>query len=135
LLSDLPLIEGHSGQLQQVIHNLVRNAMEAMENIANRSRVLHVVTELYGSEAIRIVLEDSGPGFGADQADRIFEPYVTTKAQGTGLGLAICRAIVEQHGGQLTALSDGKSGALFQLVLPIVRPAVSTAAPKVWSHA
>jgi signal transduction histidine kinase len=135
LMSGLPPIEGHAGQLQQVIQNLVRNAMEAMEATVGRARMLYLVTELHGSQAIKVALEDSGTGFVADQADRIFEPYVTTKAQGMGLGLAICRAIVEQHGGQLTASSDGKSGALFQLVLPIVRPGMSEAAPEEGSQA
>ena len=119
LTADLPLINGHSGQLQEVIFNLINNAIEAMDITTNRSRVLHVRTELRGREAITVAIKDSGPGIDPSRLDYIFGAFVTTKARGTGLGLAICRMIVEHHGGQLTALSDGKSGALFQFVLPI----------------
>jgi signal transduction histidine kinase len=119
LTTELPLIKGHRAQLQQVIFNLINNAIEAMDITTDRSRVLHVRTELRGREAITVAIKDSGPGIDPNKLDHIFRAFVTTKARGTGLGLAICRMIVEHHGGQLTALSDGKSGALFQFVLPI----------------
>jgi signal transduction histidine kinase len=119
LTAELPLIKGHRAQLQQVIFNLINNAIEAMDITTNRRRVLHVRTELRGREAISVGIKDSGPGIDPNKLDEIFRAFVTTKARGTGLGLAICRMIVEHHGGQLTALSDGKSGALFQFVLPI----------------
>jgi signal transduction histidine kinase len=64
-------------------------------------------------------VQDSGPGIDPNQLDGIFDVFVTTKTEGMGLGLAICRMIIERHGGQLTASSDGKSGALFQFILPI----------------
>lgn len=118
LTSELPLIEGHRGQLQQVICNLVHNAIEAMDTTTDRSRVLWVRTELHGRDAIRVAVEDSGPGIDPKQLDHIFDAFVTTKAHGMGLGLAICRMIIERHGGQLSALSDGKNGTLFQFVLP-----------------
>jgi signal transduction histidine kinase len=119
LAAELPLIAGHSGQLREVIINLGNNALEAMRSTTSRSRVLHVRTELRDRDTIAVAIQDTGPGIDADKLAKIFDAFVTTKPLGTGLGLAICRAIVERHGGQLTASSDGKSGALFQLVLPI----------------
>ena len=121
LAHDLPPIEGHRNQLQQVIYNLVHNALEAMDTTASRNRVLSIKTRVVGNRAIRTVVEDSGPGINPEELDRIFDAFVTTKSHGMGLGLAICRMIIERHGGQLTASSDGKSGAAFQFVLPIDR--------------
>jgi signal transduction histidine kinase len=117
--SELPLVDGHRSQLQEVIFNLVQNALEAMDSTTNRSRVLRVKTELRGRDAIVVAVEDSGPGIDPKQLDSIFDPFVTTKAHGMGLGLPICRMIVERHGGLLSALSDGENGALFQFTLPI----------------
>jgi signal transduction histidine kinase len=118
-LTELPaLVDGHRGQLREVILNLVNNALEAMDATTDRSRVLRVTTQLHGRDAIAVTVEDSGPGIDPQKLDGIFTAFLTTKSQGMGLGLAICSMIVEQHGGQLTASSDGKSGALFQFVLP-----------------
>ena len=119
LAAELPLIAGHSGQLREVISNLVINALEAMRSTANRSRVLHVRTELRDRDTITVEIQDSGPGIHPTKLAGIFSAFVTTKTHGTGLGLAICHMIVERHGGQLTASSDGKSGALFRFILPI----------------
>ena len=119
LAADLPLIDGHASQLQEVIFNLVRNATEAMDNVTDRNRVLQVTTALRDRETIAVAVEDSGPGIDPKRLDEIFNAFFTTKSQGTGLGLAICRMIIEHHGGQLIASSDGKNGALFQFVLPI----------------
>jgi len=118
LASELPLISGHKGQLQQVISNLVQNAIEAMDSTTDRDRVLRVRTGLQNSDAIVFAVEDSGPGFDPKQLSRIFDAFFTTKSHGVGLGLAICRMIVQRHGGQLTAASDGNNGARFQFVLP-----------------
>jgi signal transduction histidine kinase len=118
-LVELPLVDGHRGQLREVIFNLVHNALEAMSTTTDRNRILRVTTELRGSDAIAVAVEDSGPGIDPEKLDRIFTAFVTTKSHGMGLGLAICRMIIEQHGGQLTASSDGKNGALLQFVLPI----------------
>jgi signal transduction histidine kinase len=128
-LNELPHIDGHRGQLREVIFNLIHNALEAMDATTDRSRVLRVSTELRGREAVAVAVEDSGPGIDPKKLDGIFAAFVTTKSHGTGLGLAICRMIVEQHGGQLTASSDGKNGALFQFVLPIASTAAYNAAP------
>jgi signal transduction histidine kinase len=82
-------------------------------------RALRVRTEISGRDEIAVLVQDSGPGIDPKQLDNVFKAFVSTKANGTGLGLAICRMIVEGHGGQLTASSDGKSGALFPFTLPI----------------
>ena len=122
-LAELPLVDGHKGQLRAVIFNLVHNALEALDTTTDRNRILRVMSELRGPDAIAVAVEDSGPGIDPEKLDRIFTAFVTTKSQGMGLGLAICRMIIEQHGGQLTASSDGKNGALFQFVLPIASAA------------
>jgi PAS domain S-box-containing protein len=119
LTSELPLVEGHRSQLRQVIFNLVHNAVESMDDATDLNRVLRVITEPHGRDAIIVAVEDSGPGISPSRLDGIFEPFITTKANGMGLGLAICRMIVERHGGTLSALSDGKRGARFQFVLPV----------------
>ena len=118
LASELPLIYGHRRQLQQVISNLVQNAIEAMDNTTDRGRLLRVRTGLRNRDAIIVAVEDSGPGIDPKQLGSIFDAFFTTKSHGIGLGLAICRMIVERHGGQLTAASDGNNGAQFQFVLP-----------------
>jgi signal transduction histidine kinase len=117
-LTELPPVDGHRGQLREAMFNLVRNAIEAMDSTTDRSRVLRVSTELRGPDAIAVTVEDSGAGIDPQKLESIFTAFLTTKSHGMGLGLAICRVIAEQHGGQLTASSDGKSGALFQFVLP-----------------
>jgi C4-dicarboxylate-specific signal transduction histidine kinase len=119
LASELPLVDGHRRQLEEVIFNLVHNAIEAMDATTDRDRVLRVRTGLNGHHAIDVAVRDSGPGIDPERIDSIFGAFFTTKSHGMGLGLAICRMIIEHHGGQLTASSDGKNGSLFQFVLPI----------------
>jgi len=119
LTSELPLVMGHVGQLQEVILNLVQNAMEAMASTTDRSRVLRIRTERHGRDEIAVSVEDSGPGIDSDKMDGIFEPFITTKDGGMGLGLAICRMIIERHEGRLTASSEIEGGALFRFILPI----------------
>ena len=89
-----------------------------MDDTTDRNRVLLVKTEQRSGYAIVLSVQDTGPGIDPKNLESIFDAFVTTKSGGMGLGLAISRMIVEQHGGQLTASSDGKNGALFQLVLP-----------------
>jgi len=119
LVPELPRVEGHRGQLEEVIINLVNNAIEAMGAIPDRSRVLQIRTERDGEKSVTVSVEDTGPGIELDQLGRIFDAFITTKADGMGLGLAISRRIIEGHGGRLSASSDGKNGALFQIILPI----------------
>jgi C4-dicarboxylate-specific signal transduction histidine kinase len=119
LSSDLPFIEAHQSQLHQVIYNLVQNAIEAMGGMIDRDRVLEVKTNMQSQSAIIVAVKDTGPGLDPKRMDNVFDAFVTTKSNGIGLGLAISRMIVERHGGKLSAVSEGKSGALFQVVLPI----------------
>ena len=117
LTSELPLVVGNRNQLQQVLVNLVRNALEAMATTTDRTRVLRVRTELRSRGSIAIAVEDSGPGIDPKKLDGIFDAFSTTKAHGMGLGLAICRMIIQRHGGQITVSSDVNRGALFEFVL------------------
>jgi PAS domain S-box-containing protein len=119
LAPKLQRVDGHRNQLRQVIFNLIHNAIESMDNTMDRSRVLRVITKSQGPDAVIVAVEDTGPGIDPTRLDSIFDPFVTTKPDGMGLGLAICSMIVERHGGKLSALSDGKNGAQFQLVLPV----------------
>jgi signal transduction histidine kinase len=115
---DLPLVEGNASQLHQVIANLVHNAIEAMAE-TDQNRVLRLITQRRDPGTIAVEVQDSGRGIDPKELDKMFEAFVTTKTHGIGLGLAISRQIVERHNGQLLAWSDGKNGALFQVVLPI----------------
>jgi len=119
LATELPLVHSYGRQLEEVIFNLVHNAIEAMDAARDRGRVLRVRTELNDHDAITVAVQDSGPGIDPKKIEGIFGAFFTTKPDGMGLGLAICRTIIEHHGGQLTALSDGKNGSLFQFDLPI----------------
>jgi signal transduction histidine kinase len=116
---EIPLARGNRGQLQQVLFNLVHNAVEAMVAARDRSRVLRVITQRDDRGRTVVAVQDTGPGIDPKRLDEIFDAFVTTKPQGTGLGLAICRIIIERHGGELTAFSDGKNGAVFQFTLPV----------------
>jgi signal transduction histidine kinase len=115
----LPLVMGHRGQLHEVFLNLVRNAIEAMDAIKDGTRVLQVRTECHDDrDEIVVAVEDSGPGIDPEKLDGIFDAFVSTKPEGMGLGLAICRMIIDRHGGQLSAWSGKKRGAVFKFILP-----------------
>jgi C4-dicarboxylate-specific signal transduction histidine kinase len=116
LAEDLPPIEGDRVQLQQVILNLVINAVQAMSGVDGR-RDLLITTEATKDGVVASV-EDSGPGFSAEQAKHLFDPFYTTKASGLGLGLAICRSIADVHGGRLSATAKTPRGARFEFRLP-----------------
>ncbi|HEY8273747.1 MAG TPA: ATP-binding protein [Pseudolabrys sp.] len=118
LASDLPRVMGHKGQLQEVLVNLLQNAIEAMDAVRAGRRRLWLKTERHGDDAIVVEVKDSGPGIDPANLNGVFDAFFTTKSHGTGLGLAICRMIIERHGGQLSASSDGTHGALFLFVLP-----------------
>jgi signal transduction histidine kinase len=105
--------------LQEVILNLIHNAIDAMESMHVDRRSLTVRTKPDGGNALVLEVQDSGPGIEKRQLAAIFEPFVTTKPKGTGLGLPICSRIIERHGGQLKASPDCSHGALFQIFLPI----------------
>ena len=119
LAPELSPVMGHRIQLQQAILNLFQNAIEASASVEIERRILKVRTRRDGDRALIIEVEDSGPGIEKESLPRVFEAFVTTKPNGTGLGLAISKRIAQLHGGRLNASSDGKNGALFQLVLPV----------------
>jgi signal transduction histidine kinase len=106
-------------QLQQVILNLITNAIEAMRAAAEEPRSLRIGTKHGESDSLLISVEDSGAGIDATDRDRIFEPFFTTKPRGMGLGLSICRSIIEAHGGRLWAAPGQLRGTVFQFSLPV----------------
>jgi signal transduction histidine kinase len=120
LPKDLPKIAAHKGQLQQVLINLVRNAIEAMEADKSDHRALLVSSGHHGADEIILSIEDSGPGIDPKHAENIFDAFVTTKSHGMGLGLALCRMIIEQHSGELSASPAHPRGSVFRIVLPIL---------------
>jgi PAS domain S-box-containing protein len=107
-------------QIQQVILNLVTNAIEAMSMITGRSRVLRLSTRPEGTGAVLMAVADMGTGLDQAAKDRIFEPFFTTKPDGMGMGLSICGSIVEAHGGRLWASPNLPYGSIFQFSLPVV---------------
>jgi signal transduction histidine kinase len=125
LTSQLPLVFGHRGQLQEVFINLIRNAIEAMESRKDTQRLLHVRAALDGDGTIVIDVEDSGLGIDPERLANIFDAFITTKPHGMGLGLAICRMIIERHAGKLSALPAQPGGSIFRVVLPGNGPAAA----------
>ena len=119
LTPDLPDIRGDRVQLQQVLLNLIMNACEAMSDTDSRDRSLVVSTAHDDDSNLRLTVADRGPGISSDLVDRIFEPFVTTKARGLGLGLSISHSIVVAHGGQLWVANNPGRGASFFVSLPI----------------
>jgi PAS domain S-box-containing protein len=115
--SNLPPVSGDPVQLQQVLINLVVNAIEAMRLYTDRTRELRI-RSAKNADGILVQVQDSGPGIKPELADGIFEPFFTTKAEGIGMGLAISRSIIESHGGQLSLVSASQ-GTLFHFILPI----------------
>src|SRR6185503_7919216 len=119
LLADgLPVIQGDRVQLQQVILNLVLNAVEAMGSVEAGPRELSISTEQSRAKGVLVTVRDSGPGIDPENLERVFESFYTTKASGTGMGLSICRSIVGAHGGRLWAGVNEPRGAVFQFTLP-----------------
>jgi two-component system NtrC family sensor kinase len=123
LSAGLAPIMGHKGQLQEVLVNLVRNAIEAMHADAESRRLLRVSTGPHGGNKVTVAVEDSGPGIDPKRSASIFDAFITTKSHGMGLGLALSRMIVERHGGQLSAAPAHPRGSIFRVVLPTGHPA------------
>jgi C4-dicarboxylate-specific signal transduction histidine kinase len=113
-----PVVQADRVQLQQVILNLIINALEAMSIMREGARELLICTEKAESNSALVAVRDSGPGLDLKTADRLFEAFYTTKVQGMGIGLAICRSIIEAHGGRLWARANVPCGAIFQFTLP-----------------
>ena len=114
----LPKITGERVSLQQVLLNLIMNAIEAMSTVTGRERQLTIRTVLNERTSVRVTVEDTGSGIGPAHIDRIFDAFFTTKSHGMGLGLSICRSIIEAHGGKLWALPGSPFGTTFHLTLP-----------------
>jgi PAS domain S-box-containing protein len=118
LADGLPLIEGDRVQLQQVMLNLVMNALEAMSDVSNGVRQLLVSTWTTEVGDVLVTVKDSGPGLAPASAERVFDTFYTTKPTGLGVGLSICRSIIEVHGGQLWVTANLPRGATFQFTVP-----------------
>jgi PAS domain S-box-containing protein len=117
LATGLPSIEADRVQLQQVLLNLVLNAVEAMNRIDDGARELQISTTPDASNAVLVAVRDTGLGLDPKTAERLFEPFYTTKPEGMGMGLAICRSIIEAHGGRLWAAANEPRGAVFHFVV------------------
>ncbi|UEM19754.1 MASE4 domain-containing protein [Skermanella mucosa] len=114
----LPTVTGNPIQLQQVLSNLVSNAIDAMCSVTGRARVLRVTSRSQAPGEVMVSVEDSGPGVGPELRGRIFEPFFTTKPDGMGMGLMFCRLIIESGGGRLWADGNVPHGAVFRFTLP-----------------
>jgi PAS domain S-box-containing protein len=119
LASALPAILGDRIQLQQVVINLVMNGLEAMQSVTDRPRELVIRSDQDGAQLVLVTVTDSGAGISAENADRLFNAFFTTKSSGMGMGLSICRSIIEAHGGRMSAVNNVGPGATFQFTLPL----------------
>jgi len=120
LAEALPAIQADRVQLQQVILNLIMNAVEAMSGMGDGERELSISTIRNTSNSVSVSVQDSGPGLDPKTMDRMFDAFFTTKSKGMGMGLAICHSIIETHGGRLWAGPNEPRGATFQFTLPLV---------------
>jgi signal transduction histidine kinase len=118
LAADIKAVRGDRVQLQQVMLNLIVNAVEAMSAMGDRQRQLVVRSINDDAGGVRVEVRDSGPGVAPHAAEHLFEPFYTTKAHGIGMGLWICRSIIEAHRGRLWVTSNPPQGAAFQFSLP-----------------
>lgn len=118
LAEHLPPVHAERIQLQQVVFNLISNAVEAMLLVTDRPRLLILKSEPHAADAVLITVKDTGPGIAPEDVDRIFAPFVTTKSNGMGMGLAICRSIVEAHTGRIWVTADELHGSVFRVLLP-----------------
>jgi C4-dicarboxylate-specific signal transduction histidine kinase len=114
----LPPIEGDRVQLQQVVLNLIVNAVQAMAAVAERPRELFITTARAESNGVLVAVEDSGPGVAPANLEQLFAPFYTTKPGGLGMGLSICRSIIEAHGGRLWVTANLPRGAIFNFTVP-----------------
>jgi PAS domain S-box-containing protein len=117
LAAALPCVDGNRVQLQQVVLNLILNAVEAMSSLEEGTRKLAISTSTDASNAIVVAVRDNGPGLDPAMASQLFQPFVTTKPEGIGMGLAICDTIIRAHGGRLSADANDPRGALFEFTL------------------
>ena len=118
LAEGLSDVQADRVQLQQVVLNLILNAVEAMSSIKKGVRELAIITEQQKAGGVLVAVRDSGPGIDPEHLDRVFDAFYTTKSSGVGMGLSICRSIINTHGGRLWADVNASRGALFQFTLP-----------------
>jgi len=121
----LPAVIGDRVELQQVLLNLIMNALEAMSAVSKDSRRIHIRVEHDTEGTLLVCVRDTGPGFDAVSAEKVFTPFYTTKTTGLGMGLSICRSIIEAHGGRLWVNADPSGGARVQFTLPVSLPTVA----------
>jgi C4-dicarboxylate-specific signal transduction histidine kinase len=125
LMDGLVPIRGDRVQLQQVLVNLILNAVEALSSVEDGVRELLIRTEQSETDVVLFAVHDSGPGIDPGNLQRVFEPFYTTKTSGIGMGLSICRSIIEAHGGRLWASANLPRGASFQFALPAIATTAS----------
>ena len=121
LAAGLPEVSADRVLIEQVLLNLVRNALDAMESVPPEQRRLHLSSALLTDHAIRVTVADSGPGVADDCLRDLFEPFFTTKNDGMGMGLAITRSVIQAHGGTIEVVANPGGGALFRFILPTTR--------------
>lgn len=119
LAQGLPLVQGNRVELQQVILNLIVNAVEALKEVGRGVREIQISTTATEANEVLVSVRDTGPGLPPTTLKNLFKAFHTTKPDGLGLGLSICRTIVEAHGGRLWAKADALRGAVFQFALPV----------------
>jgi two-component system sensor kinase FixL len=116
---NVPFIFIDKIQIQQVLLNLMQNAIEAMTEAHIKEKRIHIQTKTTHTETIEITLSDTGPGFLKENIHKVFMPFFTTKAHGRGMGLAICRSIIEAHGGQFTINPNASGNSWIRFTLPV----------------
>ena len=119
-------VHGDRVQLQQVILNLVLNAVEAMSKVEAGPRELLISTAQTQGNGVLVMVRDSGPGIDPERIERVFEAFYSTKTSGMGMGLSICRSIIHAHGGRLWADTNEPRGAVFQFILPAEKTLASS---------
>jgi signal transduction histidine kinase len=130
LADEFPLITGDRVQLQQVILNLLRNALEAIAGVTDRPRRLLIKTDIEEKGHVRLSVEDTGVGVDGQNMERMFDSFYTTKSGGMGIGLSVSRSIIEKHHGRLWAEPNDGPGATFAFSIPVRPESVSIVAPK-----
>ena len=116
---DLPEVHIDGTQLQQVLLNFIKNAIDAMNAVAPEARRLLMTTSCDGHSSVSLSVQDSGPGIPVEDQDRLFDQFFTTKSDGMGLGLAICLTVVERHGGKLQLVKSDSDGSIFEIEIPV----------------
>ena len=119
LTEGLPAVHGDRVQVQQVVLNLILNAVEAMSAVEEGMRELLLSTEQSETHGVLVAVRDSGPGIDPERRERVFDAFYTTKSSGVGMGLSICRSIIGAHGGRLWVDQNEPRGAVFRFILPI----------------